>query len=491
MFSVKHLLLSIPVPKSGGQSVLLPLSTCATPVLFSVTHAKDFPLLDLSYHILFSCLDVPTVVTILLGFLVLERGKIILVSKFSSLVTDTCELLRSLVFPFEICAPYVPRLTEPFRSCLDFPGAIFAGIHDNSIGNCLAAQVRQNLPEETILVDLDTGEIQCNGERDSVLRNAWNLLPPDLRVSLVEDVEALCMDAGIVSGQEALPPADAYCDQIGGVVLDDRAVRDAFFRFFCRVLSGYENYLRFPDANYLISGEEWFDTQRFVAAAPPSLQAFLASLVTTQLFQSFIQRRTESSDFRCMLLDECIAAYYKDGGKSFGRKACSQGELPVLLVDQCSSENLFMIGSDSGVTSTASIAGTDMLDVSTAYKIADLSYNISKENFMINCEGDIIMFPSLHNIPSTRFSYLNGDFGRFPEQFDLSLFSPSSPDSYGALDGLEETKVPILTRSGKEFEDAVRSWNAASSRGASKRQRKCLWQLPKLTVSFSFCLSFH
>ncbi|MFN9978606.1 MAG: DENN domain-containing protein, partial [bacterium] len=142
----------------------------------------------------------------------------------------------------------------------------------------------------------------------------------------MEDIEALCLDAGIVLGQEALPPVDVYAEKMSGVALDDRAIRDAFFRFFCRVLSGYENYLRFPDANFLVSGEEWFDTQGFVSAASPSLQGFLGSLVTTQLFQSFVQRRTESSDFRCMLLDECITVYQRDGGKKFGRKACSHKE---------------------------------------------------------------------------------------------------------------------------------------------------------------------
>jgi len=49
-------------------------------------------------------------------------------STFPSLVSDVCEILRSLLFPFELCAPYVPRLTSPFMSCLQFPGAIFVGV---------------------------------------------------------------------------------------------------------------------------------------------------------------------------------------------------------------------------------------------------------------------------------------------------------------------------------------------------------------------------
>lgn len=82
-----------------------------------------------------------------------------------SLVLDNCELLRSLLFPFDLCAPYVPRLTEPFMSCLEFPGAIFAGIHDDGSPEGLATVVRRNPPEDSIIVDLDTGRIESTDKR--------------------------------------------------------------------------------------------------------------------------------------------------------------------------------------------------------------------------------------------------------------------------------------------------------------------------------------
>ena len=84
-------------------------------------------------------------------------------STYPSMVSDVCELLRSLLFPFDLCAPYVPRLTQPFMSCLDFPGAIFVGIHDDGTTDGLASMVRKNIPEDTAIVDLDTGEIDCSG----------------------------------------------------------------------------------------------------------------------------------------------------------------------------------------------------------------------------------------------------------------------------------------------------------------------------------------
>jgi hypothetical protein len=50
-------------------------------------------------------------------------------------------------------------------SCLDFPGAIFVGIHDDEQPNGLATIVRNSIPEESIVVELDSGEINCDGNR--------------------------------------------------------------------------------------------------------------------------------------------------------------------------------------------------------------------------------------------------------------------------------------------------------------------------------------
>ena len=47
---------------------------------------------------LFACLEIKTVVTVVLGLLALER-KVIVMSTRPSLVLDVCELLRSLLFP--------------------------------------------------------------------------------------------------------------------------------------------------------------------------------------------------------------------------------------------------------------------------------------------------------------------------------------------------------------------------------------------------------
>jgi hypothetical protein len=50
-------------------------------------------------------------------------------------------------------------------SCLDFPGAIFVGIHDDGTPNGLAAVVRKSMPEDSTIVDLDSGSVDCSGDR--------------------------------------------------------------------------------------------------------------------------------------------------------------------------------------------------------------------------------------------------------------------------------------------------------------------------------------
>ena len=325
--SISHLLLSVPLPKAGGNNVIVPLPTLNEPMVLTIPPEKDFPVLDLPYHRLVACLEINTIVMMVLGMLALEK-KVIIMSTRPSLVLDVCELLRSLMFPFDLCAPYVPRLTEPFKSSLDFPGAIFVGIHDDGSPGGLASTVRKELPEDSIVVDLETGEIESDFDRMDIINSTWEILPRTARSELVKELQVLCSDAGINDGQEPLDSqydsafevalSDAIVDDDIDILntsadkepLDDRAFRDAFLRFFCKVLGGYERFLVVPDADFLVSGNEWFDSQGFLASVRSDRASYLGALVSTQLFQSFIQRRTEASDVHCLLFDECMEEYH-------------------------------------------------------------------------------------------------------------------------------------------------------------------------------------
>jgi len=130
------------------------------------------------------------------------------------------------------------------------------------------------MPEDSVIIDLDSGDIDCSGDRYEVLKQCWNIIPSEPRTILVQELETLCRDAGLVPGQE---PIDSQFDPAFGASvpdtttlvddlndrghkakepLDDRAIRDSFLRFFCSILGGYEDDGN-PDAATLDQGFGW------------------------------------------------------------------------------------------------------------------------------------------------------------------------------------------------------------------------------------------
>jgi len=437
-----------------------------------------------------------------LGLLALER-KVILISTRPSLVLDVCELLRALLFPFDLCAPYVPRLTEPFKSSLDFPGALFVGIHRDGSQNGLAEIVRRNPPEDSILVDLDTGEVDCDGDRYEVISKAWDIIPATARNVLVSELETLCRDSGIVDGQEPLDSQYDSAFDVGlshavediGVAssarepLDDRAVRDAFLRFFCSVLGGYDRFLVAPDADFLVSGNEWFDTQGFLASVSSERSPYLQTMVSTQLFQSFIQRRTEASDVHCLLFDECITEFHSTevpygrlGGdvETVTAPGDSQPQmLYSLLVDQSaalpSSSDHMVIASNRSMDASEADSSINMSKASLSL----VDYSVKYGESAVNTCGDFVTAPTHLELPvGKRYTYCVDGNPCFPHQLNLELCLPREPDSW-VVETLT-TLNPLLARSERELEDANRSRRKATSYRGLQTQRRCLWQLPKL-----------
>ena len=432
-----------------------------------------------------------------------------------SLVLDVCELLKSLLFPFDLCAPYVPRLTQPFMSCLEFPGAIFVGIHDDKTPHGLAAIVHKNLPEDSVIVDLDTGAIDFSGDRQEVLKQCWGTVPAGPRSMLVSEVETLCRDAGIAPGKE---PLDSHIDSAFGAAiipnnvvddmddraghtqhepLDDRAVRDSFLRFFCSVLGGYERYLVVPDVDFMTSGNEWFDTQGFLSGVPPDRAAFLGTLVNTQLFQSFVQKRTEASDVHCLLFDECLTEYHSSpipfgrlGGDVETVSSPEEGQpqmLYSLLVDQCSAEP-FQASWDDGETRDfdqmiegSSESSALLWNPVSDNDVTELTPTESPDVFT-NTNGDLVTMPSAAGLThEMRFVYCVDGNPSFPQQLLTNYFLPREPESL--LVEISESPPPLLARSEREVEEAQRRRKMSTTYRGLRSQRRCLWQLPKLMGS--------
>ena len=369
------------------------------------------------------------------------------------------------------------------------------------------------------------------------MKAAYQIIPAESRSILIKEVETLCQDAGIVPGQEPLDYGiDSAIDystvpsnmaenfgkdkqqQHHYEPLDDRAVRDNFLRFFCSILGGYERFLVVPDADFLTSGNEWFDSSKFPAAAPSNRTPFLSALVDTQLFQSFIQRRTEASDVHCMLFDECLAEYHSStvpygrlsGGDSSGSQVDGDGgsqQQPYvsynLLVDQCATEpDLHLDDDESSFLANRSEVYSKMFghdndtatQASSVYAestISDTPSLLDKDTpFAINASGDIVTIPSTaHLPPNAMYLYCVDGNPSFPTKFDRRHFLPKEPEFLATESS--EVPPPILTRSERVQEDAIRLCNMTVSRRGPQKQHRCLWQLAKFMVCLVKSLAFY
>ncbi len=336
------------------------------------------------------------------------------------------------------------------------------------------------------------------------MKNRWDIIPSDLRSDLVSEIKTLCCDADIEPGQEQI---DLHLDigydenltlafaeelkdhhhededeEYKKVLFDERALRDCFLRFFCSILGGYERFLLVPDMDFLISGNEWFDTEGFLASVSTNKRLYLNAFVSTQMFQSFIQKRTEASDVHCLLFDECISEFHSSK-VSYGRMAShhknatnvqqSYSRIPEynLLVDQCATELPDLIGSDT----------TSCADTSLNTSFNNLS-GIDGNNFTTaTYSGDIVTAPSHQNLPpGNQYVYCIDGNPSFPHKFDKSLFFPSEPDELSAH--FAEISVPVLTRSDRELDDTRRREKMIMSHRGMRKPRRCLWQLPKIMV---------
>ena len=287
--------------------------------------------------------------------------------------------------------------------------------------------------------------------------------------------------------------------------LDERAVRDSFLRFFTTILVGYERFLVVPDADFLTSGNDWFDSSKFVATASPSRTPYLKALVETQLFQSFVQRRTEASDVHCVLFDECLAEYHSSN-VPYGRLTQIQGDVDShrrmdydLLVDQCATEPDLRLDDDessflarSDVNKSVGNDNDASTQSSSFYADSSISDTPSLDkdsSFAINSCGDIVTCPSTAHLPqNARYSYCVDGNGFFLTAFNRSNFLPMEPDVLETESS--ETPAPILTRSEREREEAIRMFNMTVSR---RGMQSCLWQIAKFMVSrveFLICPSF-
>ena len=126
---ISQFMLEVPLPDPLGLPVGVALSTHTSPIVFELPPRYGLPMLDLSFRNLLLCLDVENLLNVYANLL-LER-KVLIRSRFASLITEVSECLLALLWPFTWQGTFIPRLTTHLLEYIHCPGSLLVGVHDD------------------------------------------------------------------------------------------------------------------------------------------------------------------------------------------------------------------------------------------------------------------------------------------------------------------------------------------------------------------------
>ena len=338
---IEHFVAQVPVPEAGGAPLSLHIHDMMEPIVLARPRLQGLPFLDLGFATLFRCLDVGNVLTVMA--LLLQERKVLVVAKYESVLTEAMEALRALLFPFKWESCYVPRMTESMLGCVEFPGGFLLGVRDDadeegssssasssaassggtsSSSTTMLGKVQHLLRDcdDVVLVDLGRNLVTS---ASPLLPVTFKSLPAKLRQTLQTRWTMTLAEADILPGSGFPSNPDHDLDFPGlstamhtahhqkRTPLNDRAIRDAALCFMLSLMKGYRDNLVVPDLHH--GYREIFNKRAFLdQCVDKANRSFVVKMMGTQLFSSFIQRRTEASDPHLLFFDHCMASYAPD-----------------------------------------------------------------------------------------------------------------------------------------------------------------------------------
>jgi hypothetical protein len=125
----------IPLPCPGGRpfhvvldaALIAPTSRPMKPIIFKIPNHRFFPLMDLDFAGPLRCLSVDIMLTVFV--LMLREAKMVFLSSSNTMLTETMETLRCLLFPLCWSSCFVSRLPHSLSGLLHAPGGFLVGIH--------------------------------------------------------------------------------------------------------------------------------------------------------------------------------------------------------------------------------------------------------------------------------------------------------------------------------------------------------------------------
>lgn len=127
----------VPLPVPGGRplhvvldAALISNQSRAMPAIaFYLPPRHFFPPMDLDFSGPLRCLSVENLLAVFT--LLLREAKVLFVCKSNTLLTETMETLRGLLFPLSWSSCFVSRLPDSLLGLLDVPGGFMIGYYDS------------------------------------------------------------------------------------------------------------------------------------------------------------------------------------------------------------------------------------------------------------------------------------------------------------------------------------------------------------------------
>lgn len=350
----------IPLPCHGGRpfhvvldaALIAPTSRPMKPVVFKMPSHRFFPLMDLDFAGPLRCLSVDMMLAVFV--LMLREAKIVFLSSSNTMLTETMETLRCLLFPLTWSSCFVSRLPTTLGGLLQAPGGFMIGLHieptelnhqqqqthsthQGSFNNKSNKQYLQDLMKKyiqymhfdypllsgTYIIDLNCNlAYQFNGKYSEVLQhsqidNLLKTLPSGPKLRLKTYLQRLADEYRIAPQMVGLEELDSAFDfqqqtnfnndgqdKIHWELFPTLQIRDAFLSFMIDILGEYPKYMKPPTIELIEDTyrtfQEEFNIAEYIHDCSSNNnndhhKVLLEYLMETQMFSVLIQSRSEAT----------------------------------------------------------------------------------------------------------------------------------------------------------------------------------------------------
>lgn len=341
----------VPLPVEGGRPFHVVLDAALisvkskpmSPIIFQVPPQRFFPLMDLDFAGPLRCMSVDVMLAVFL--LMLREAKLIFISCSNTMLTETMETLRMLLFPLMWSSCFVSRLPTSLHGLLQAPGGLMIGVHMEEIEPS-PAEVKKfiqhmhrsyPLVTGTYVVDLTSNSIHQfdgksleklqHGDVDNILKTMPTGPKVRLRAKLIRIAEDYRIAPQTV-GLEEMDSAFDFQDDSEDAISREKweafptlDMRDSFMSFMIDLLGDYPKYILPPVEDMFAESyrtfREEFAVEEYLADSDPTCRPALDYLMETQMFSVLLQNRSEGNA-EAVVFFEQAAELQRELGLSVG-----------------------------------------------------------------------------------------------------------------------------------------------------------------------------